>query len=162
MGARLPRPPSVAWDPWDEPAFPEPRRWPRRGLSASRRRAAAIVGAALLALIVGLVVVEVPFAQSVQGSFTISDPGNPGVLYGTNKTFPYAGTFSFSWHTSTISGVNFTVVDPQGRYVYTTVNDTGHGSISVDGGVPYLFEVYTPVPETVTVTGTFSFTAPLL
>lgn len=157
-----PNPPTPPQNATPVPQSPPPQWTPQ---PAASKRPGWLVPV-LVVVIVGLVAVvllaTVPVDQTAPESFAITDPGSLLYTYVFNFTSPHAGTFDFSWYSNDGGSVTFTVVDIGGSTLYTLGSSSGSGNVTMQGGGVYAFGIFDLLPETVQVSGTLHFTAPIL
>lgn len=105
----------------------------------------------------------VPIGQTSSYSAKISNSGDLSSWHYAGYTTAHPGTFRFSWYTLGGGTVTFSLVGPYGALLYSsTGSSTGSANLSFPSGGTYQFGMYGTLAETVRVTGTLSYTAPLL
>ncbi len=135
-----------------EPSFP--------GLAAGARL--PVVAVILGVLVVIIFFSTVSFAQTSPYSADLSNAGSVLTTHFANYSPIQSGTFRFSWHTTDGGTVTFSLLSPSGRSLYSSTAGAGAGSAYVVRAGNYQFEMSGSVAETVRVTGTLSFSAPLI
>ncbi len=136
----------------DEPAFP--------GLATGARFPVLVVLAAVLIAV--FLASTVPIAQTSAYSATISNSGDPLVPHYTTYLPPQSGRFHFSWQTEGGGVVAFSLVGPSGRAVYSSTAASGSGQLFVYRAENYQFGFSNSTAETVLVSGTLSYSVPLI
>lgn len=122
----------------------------------------AVVVVVLLILLLGALAV-VPVDQSSSFNATIVNPGSVGSSYTEVVQLTHPGTVSFSWATTNGGTTTFSVTDPAGNTVYSPGSAaSGQGSFQISLLGSYTFAIYDWSPETVQLSGTLSYAAPLL
>jgi len=137
---------------------------PLRAAPARRRRwwLAAAVGTAVVAVVALVALATVPVSESISEELTVSNPGSPVSAVVVGISFPRGATFGFSWATTDGRTVTLSFTGPTGSTLYRSDASTGHASVGVTGGESYDLGVYDALPETVQVSGTLDYSAPLL
>jgi hypothetical protein len=133
-------------------ATPRRRRWRIPGAVAGTIGAAVVL----------TVLIAVPFAQTAPEGLTLTNSGSLLSAVGQPITFPHGGTFDFSWSTESGRTVTFSVLSPSGTTVYSSDSTGGSASIAVGDTGAYLFEIDDWLPETVVLSGTLHYSAPML
>jgi hypothetical protein len=136
----------------NEPAFP--------GLAASARL--PVLGVIIAILVVVFLASTVPVAQTSTYSATVTNSGDLSGPHYAAYTPPQSGRFSFSWHTESGGAVDFTVLGPSGAPVYSSTGASGSGHLFVFRAEEYQFGFVNASAETVHLTGTLSFSVPLI
>ncbi|MGP8078009.1 MAG: hypothetical protein ACLQD8_05710 [Thermoplasmata archaeon] len=137
------------------PLNAEPRRRRRWLLPAAL--AATVLAVAALTVLIG-----VPVAQSVPENLTLINSGSLLSAVGQTVSFPHGGTLELSWWTASGRSVTFSVLAPSGSTIYSSDSARGSASLGVGDSGPYTLEIYDLLPETVTVSGTLHYSAPML
>lgn len=136
----------------DGPAFP--------GLaSGARLPVLGVLGAVLLVVFLAS---TVPVAGTASYSATVTNSGDLLVPHYVTYTPPQSGRFNFSWHTDGGGPVAFTVLGPSGAPLYSSTGAIGTGHLFVFRAENYQFGFSNATAETVRVTGTLSFSVPLI
>jgi len=136
----------------DEPGFP--------GLAAGARF--PVLGVIVAVLIVVFLASTVPVAQTSSYSATVTNSGDLTAPHYTTYTPPQSGRFSFSWHTESGRAVAFTLLGPSGGAIYSSTGASGSGHLFVFRAENYEFGFVNATAQTVRVSGTLSFTVPLI
>jgi hypothetical protein len=124
-----------------------------------------------LAIILGLATVTlvtiVPVLHSIPESFVV--PGRSFFACGTSPNFssPHDGSFAFSWFTSSnqLGGLYLLATPPgpgAGLTEYANSGTNGSGNVYIYGGYTYSFNFCANGTETVQISGTLYYEAPLL
>ncbi len=122
---------------------------------------AVAVSATVVIVIAALGFVSV--SQAVAESFSFTDPGGSTVDRAYTLTFPHAGSFSFIWNSAPSQRLNFSIVGPGGGRVYgVNASSDGLGDLTVVAGGQYGFEVQSASEVAISVSGIYSFRAPIL
>jgi predicted nucleic acid-binding Zn ribbon protein len=129
---------------------------------ASRSRVRVALTFLVILGIVVAVLFLLPVPQTKSIAFTLTDPGSFTQTYSQQVIFSHAGTLTFNYATRDGGTVTFTVQDGTGHAVYTHNAATGSASFAVNPGETYTFGVYAWSGETVDVSGSEGFSAPLL
>ncbi len=157
-----PSPPSAPTNAPPVPQGPPPQWTPQPSPPKKRKWLVPVLVVVIVGLVALVLLATVPVNQTAAESFSIANPGSSVNTYVFNLTSPYAGTFTFSWYSNDGGSVTFTVLDSVGSTLYTLDSSSGSGNVTMQGGGVYTFGIYDWLPETVQVSGTLHYTAPIL
>ena len=129
----------------------------------SHHGAAIAVFVVLLLILIGVLAATVPVNQAASMSATIANPGSVTTSYTDIVLLAHIGVFTFAWATTNGGTTSVTVQDPAGSTIYSSGSaSSGQGSFPVDLTGGYTFAIYDWSPETVQLSGTLHYTAPLI
>ncbi len=120
-----------------------------------------IVGAIVIGLVVMmLLLVGVPVSHTESFSFHIVDPGSFSTSYNQTMVFAHSGTVTFTFNTLDGKGVIFTLMNDTKAALYQTTSSSGGSSFTANAGQTFTFQIFTYAGDTVSVTGSQSYTGP--